>query len=142
MATDTFKFTNSWREDMGKTANLGSDTFKLVLSNTAPTTATAVYADITEIANGYGYTTGGLTLAGVTYVQTAGVAKFNATDLVVTASGGSIGPFRYGAIIDDTVASPVKPVVGWVDYGSALTLATGDTLTFDFSASNGIYQVT
>src|ERR1700720_2827204 len=41
-----------------KVHNLGSDTLKVMLSNTLPTSANAVKADITEISAGNGYSAG------------------------------------------------------------------------------------
>lgn len=137
----TFNLTNVFKEDIGKNIDLESDTLKWVLTTVAPTAATTVYGDLSgEVANGNGYTTGGLALASVTYTQTLGTATLAAADQVITASGGSMGAFRYPVLIDDTVASPVKPVIGWLDYGSALTLAAGESLTLDIGAS-GILQV-
>ena len=46
----------------GSDIDLDSDTFKAVLSNSAPSAANnTVLTDITQIANGNGYTTGGVT---------------------------------------------------------------------------------
>ena len=52
--------------------NFESNTFKVYLSNTAPTAANSVKADITEIANGNGYTTGGQTVTISSSSQTGG----------------------------------------------------------------------
>jgi hypothetical protein len=62
--------------------------------------------------------------------------------VVFTASGGSIGPFRYAVLYDDTPTSPADPLVSWWDYGSSITLASGETFTVDFDATNGIFQIT
>ena len=47
----------------------------------------------------------------------------------MTASG-AVGPFRYVAIYNDTAAN--DELICWYDYGSAVTLASGDTFTLDF----------
>jgi hypothetical protein len=57
------------------------------------------------------------------------------TDIVITATGGSVGPFRYVVLYNDTQTSPVDPLMGNWDYGSALTLASGESFTIDFGAS-------
>jgi hypothetical protein len=77
-------------------------------------------------------------MAGKSYTETAGVGTFIATDLVITASGGSIGPFRYAVFYNNTAAS--DNLIGYLDYGSSITLADTETLTLDFTTS--IFTVT
>ena len=115
--------------------------FKVMLSNSAPNAAThAVRADSTEIGAGNGYTSGG-TATTITTSETTGTAKVVGTDVVFTASGGSIGPFRYAILYNDTPTSPADPLVGWWDYGSAVTLADTETFTVDFDPSAGIFTL-
>ena len=112
--------------------------FKVMLTNTAPTAANAVKADITELGAGNGYTAGGVSVGTITGSQTSGTFKFvGGTDPVVTASG-AVGPFRYVVLYNDTPTSPAKPLIGWWDYGSAVTLASGETFTVDLDQTNGI----
>jgi hypothetical protein len=63
------------------------------------------------------------------------------TNVVWTASVGNIGPFQYIVLYNTTSTTPLKPLIGWWDYGSALTLngANGDSLTVKFNggASSG-----
>ena len=129
----TFNKSNAWAENMVESANLGSDTFKVFLTNTAPTSSgTSVLADVNEIS----YTNcSSRTLTTASSSQTSGTYSLVLNDLVLTASGGSVGPFRYVGIYDDTPTSPADPVVGWYDYGSSITLADGETLTIDFGAN-------
>ena len=63
------------------------------------------------------------------------------TDITLTSSGGSTGPFQYVYIFDDTTTAPIDALIGFYDYGSALTLNDGDSLTVDFSAANGVLQI-
>lgn len=143
----TYSKANDWADYLGEDVDLASDTLKAVLSNTAPASEASnplsdgngVLSNITQIAAGNGYTTGGLTLAGVTYVQTGGVGKLDATDLVIAASGGAMATWRYVYVIDDTVAA--KPVIGVWDVGSAVSLGDGDSRTLVWDG-NGLMSVT
>jgi hypothetical protein len=115
--------------------NLNSDTLKDMLSNTAPVATNALLSDITEIAAGNGYTAGGTAVGSTAYSQTSGTATLSGANVVFTASGGTIGPFRYVVNYDSTPTSPLKPLIGWWDYGSNITLASGETFTVDHSAN-------
>lgn len=136
------KFQN-FVQDLGRGVhNLNSNTLKVLLTNSAPNAAThTVKADLTEISAGNGYSAGGPTLSGVGYSQTSGTGKLMASDNVITATGGSIGPFRYAVLYNDTPTSPADPLVGYWDYGSSISLADGESLTVDLDATNGILQI-
>ena len=115
--------------------------FKVALTNTAPTAANTVLANITEITAGTGYTAGGISGGTVTGAQSAGTFKFTlGTDPVWTATG-SMGPLRYAVLYNDTPTSPLKPLIGWWDYGSSITLATGETFTVDLDQTNGVLTI-
>lgn len=118
--------------------NLGSDTLKVALCNTAPTASNGLLGDLTEISNGNGYTTGGTGATISSSAQTSGTYKLTLADVTFTASGGSIGPFRYAVLYDATTTSPLKPLIGYWDYGSSITIASGSTFTVDFDASTGV----
>ena len=124
-----------------KVHDLSTDTFKIQLLATAPDGALdAVEADLPpDLATANGYTSGGVSAGTATgSVQTGGVYKLDIADLVITASGGSIGPFRYIVLINDTPASPLDPLIGYYDYGSSITLLDTETLTIDFDGTNGV----
>lgn len=112
-------------------------TFKVALTNSAPVNTNTVLANITQISNGNGYTTGG-TATSMSTSTSSGTAKVTGTDVVFTASGGSVGPFRYAVLYNDTPSSPADPLMAWWDYGSSVTLADTETFTVDFDATNGI----
>lgn len=132
----TFNKFNSFVEAVGrKVHNLNADTLKVILTNSAPVATNAVLTDITQIANGNGYTTGGSTAASPSYAQTSGTAKLLATDVLFTATG-AMGPFRYAVLYNSTATN--GELIGWWDYGSAITLASGDTFLVDFDGTNGI----
>lgn len=108
---------------------------KVYLSNTAPNAAThAVKADIAEISAGNGYTAGGSSISN-SWSETSGTAALTGTDVVWTASGGPIGPFRYVILYNDTPTNPADPLIGWWDYGSSITLASGESFTVDFGTN-------
>lgn len=141
----TFTLFDEFKKYLGDgTIDLDSHTFKWMLTNTAPSVANnTVKADITEISAGNGYTAGGQALDSVTWSETGsgtGIFRFTAADEVFTASGGSIGPFRYVVLYDDTPSSPADPLVGYLDYGSEATLTSGNTFTVDVGA-NGIFEL-
>lgn len=129
-------------EDLAKKVhNLDADAISIYLTNATPDAAAdAVKADLAEISTGSGYT-GPVALTGLDTEQTTGTAKMVADDVTVTASGGSVGPFRYVVLFNDTPSSPLDPLIGWWDYGSSITLADGESFTIDFSASNGLLQL-
>jgi 1-deoxy-D-xylulose 5-phosphate reductoisomerase len=77
------------------------------------------------------------------YTQTSGVGKLSGNDVVFTASGGSIANFRYAVLYNATAGSASnRPLIGWADYGSTVTVASGETFTVDFDGTNGILTVT
>jgi hypothetical protein len=133
----TFNKFNSFVEALAeKTHNLGSDTIKIALTDSAPSAANTVLADITQVANGNGYVTGGTQATQSSSAQTSGTYKLVLADVVFTASGGSVGPFRYAVAYNDTATS--DELIGYWDYGSSITLADTETFTVDFSPTNGV----
>lgn len=117
--------------------DFSSDTFKVALSNTAPSASgDAVIGDITQIAAGNGYTTGGLTLATTSATQTGGTFTYVTTsDLTWTAAGGSMAAFQYYVLYSSTN----NKLIGWWDRGASLTLSTGQAAIFK-SAAATLYQ--
>jgi hypothetical protein len=122
-------------EDLAEKAhNLQSDTFKVALTNTAPTASQTTWntTDHPVPAAGNGYTSGGNTLTVSASSQTAGAYTMVVSDSTFQASGGSIGPFRYAVMYNST--NGAKAMLWW-DYGSSITLADTETLLFDVGAS-------
>ncbi len=140
----TFTKFNPFVEYLGESVfNFNSDTFKVMLCNTAPVAANGVKADLTEISAANGYSAGGNAATVSSWGQTSGTAKLVLADPTKwTATGGSIGPFRYAVLYDDTPSSPADPLIGFWDYGSAITLNVGEEFTVDFDATNGVFQIT
>lgn len=134
---------NQFVEDVAeKVHNLGADAFKVMLTNTAPVATNSVKADLTEIGAGNGYTAGGNAAAGSSSAQSSGTYKLVLADPATwTAAGGTIGPFRYVVLYNDTPTSPADPLVGWWDYGSSITLQIGETFTADLDGTNGVLTI-
>ena len=138
----TFNKIQDYVEQLNKGVHIwSSHTFKAMLTNSAPVATNTIAANLTDISAGNGYTAGGMTLDTVTLSETTGTAKVTIADEVLTASGGSIGPFRYVAIYNDTATSPADALVCWYDYGSSITLASGESFTIDFDGTNGLWQL-
>lgn len=122
-----------------KVHNLGADTLKVVLTNVAPVATNTVLTDITQIANGNGYTTGGATATLTSSSQTSGTYKLVLADVTWTASGGSIAEFRYAVLYNDTATN--DELIGYYDYGAAITITSGNSFTVDFSAASGVLTI-
>lgn len=127
---------NQFVEDIAeKVHNLGSDQLTIALCNSAPVATNSVLADISQIS----YTN--LSARNVTTsssVQTSGTYKLTCADLTLTASG-AVAPFRYVVLYNSTTAS--GNLIGYYDYGSSVTLASGDTFTIDFDQVNGVLTI-
>jgi len=124
-----------------KKHNLGSDTLKVLLTNTAPSLSNTQKSDISgELSTANGYTAGGATVTVTSSAQSSGLYTLIATDVTWTASGGSIGPFRYAVFYNDTATN--DELIGYLDYGYSVTVASGQTFTLDFDAVSGLYFAT
>ena len=122
--------------------NLASNQLVVALSNTAPgaestpptgDATTCVLANVSQI-NYTGLSSRSVTTS--TSAQTSGTYRLTLADLTLTSSG-TVGPFRYIYLYNDTPTSPADPLIGYFDYGSALTLSNGESLTIDFDQSSG-----
>lgn len=136
----TFNKFNSFVEAVAeKVHNLGSDQLKVALTNTAPVAGNSVLANLTSVlptTNLSGATPFNITTS--SSAQTGGTYKLTLADLVLTATG-AVGPFRYIAIYNDTATN--DELIGWYDYGSSISLSSGDTFTIDFDVSNGVLTI-
>ena len=142
----TFQVVDEWYNNQSTPStkpDLDSDTFKAVLTNSAPTKAgSQVLADITQIAATGGYAA--VTLSGVTFAETGagtGIWQFTSSAFSWTASGADFATARYIVIYDDTPTSPADPLVGYLDYGTTFVVTNGNSFTVTPGA-NGIYRAT
>ena len=142
----TFTKLNGFVEHLAeKVHNLGSDTLTVALSNTAPgseatpptgSTAACILANVTQIA----YTNcSARAITTSASAQSSGTYKLTLTDLTLTASGGTVGPFRYVYIYNDTATN--DELIAYYDYGSSITLNSGETFLIDFDGTNGFLQI-
>ena len=126
-------------EKMVEGGNMGSDTWQVILSNTAPVVATdTTAASATELGTSGGYTAGGNNCVVSSSVSTAGVYKLTLADPTAWTGSGAGFTFRYAILYNLTQTQ----CWGYWDYGSSQLVALGETLTVDLSAANGVFTVT
>jgi len=124
-----------------KVHNLGSDTLKVLLTNTAPSLSDTQKSDISgELSTANGYVSNGQTITITSSAQSSGLYTLIASDVSWSASGGSIGPFRYAVVYNDTATN--DELIGYIDYGYSITVASGQTFTIDFDQTSGLYYAT
>lgn len=127
------KFDTFTENLLEKVHDIDLDTIKIYLTNATPNATThTVKADIAEIAGGNGYSAGGHD-AQLSTSRSGGTTSVLGVDIVITASGGSIGPFRYAILYNDTPVAPADPLISYFDYGSSIAVAAGETFTVDFN---------
>jgi hypothetical protein len=135
----TYNKFNSFAENTPeKVHNLGADSLKVMLTNSAPVATNTVYANLTDLATAGGYTAGGTAPSITSSAQTSGTYKLVLADVIFTATTG-FGPFRYAVLYNDTATN--KELIAWWDYGSAVTLLALETFTVDFDATNGVLTI-
>jgi len=110
-----------------------TNVLKVMLTDVAPVVTNTVFANITEIAAGNGYTAGGAALVSPTGTLIGLQEVLASNQVVFTASGGAIAQFRYAVLYDSTPTSPLKPLIGWWDYGSEFIVADTANFTITFA---------
>lgn len=105
------------------------NTFKIALTNTAPDQSWITIGTVTQITQANGYTTGGYPTSIQTISEASGTTTVQGTQVVYTASGGAVGPFRYVILYNSTS----NGLIAYWDYGSAITLQDGETFTVKFN---------
>jgi hypothetical protein len=120
-----------------KKHNLASDTLRVLLTANAPNVAWETRSQITgQLATGGGYTLNGDVLPFTSSTQTSGTYKLVTGDITWTGSGAGFGPFRYAVVYNDTATN--DELIGFFDYGSSISVQTGETFVFDCDPSTGL----
>jgi hypothetical protein len=134
---------NQFVEDLcEKVHKLDTDTLKVMLVDSpAPVATNSVKANLTEITAQNGYAAGGLQVVQSSSLQTSGTYKLIVADPTFTATGGSFGPFRYAILYNDTPTSPLKPLIAWWDYGTSITITSGNSFTVDLDQAGGVFTL-
>ena len=110
-------------ENLLEGINAGSDSWAIKLC----TAVNQAAGTITEVANGNGYTTGGVALTISSATQSGGTYTLTFTTPASptwTASGAGFS-VQYVALVDTTQSVNV----GYWDYGSSQAVAAGETFT-------------
>ena len=117
-------------EDLAeKKHNLASDTLKAAFSNATNEPDAAADVKLADITTIDATNLGDLSLSVSSSSQTAGTYKLVVADKTLTATG-AVPAFRYVIIYNDAATN--KELICFFDYGSEVTLASGDTFKLDF----------
>lgn len=122
-----------------KKHNLGADELKIFLCAAAnpPLATNAVLTDLTEID--YTYCSSRVT-SRISSAQVSGVYRLILNGLLLTATGGSFGPFRYYGLYNNTATN--KDLIGFYDYGVDLTFSAGESFFIGFDGALGVLSNT
>jgi hypothetical protein len=121
-----------------KVHHLGTDTLRVILSNDAPSLTWTQLSNVTgQLSTANGYTQNNKQVSQTSSSSSTGLYTLIVSDVTWTASGGSIGPFRYAIIYNDTATN--DELIGYIDYGYSVTVASGQTFTIDFDQTSGLY---
>jgi hypothetical protein len=139
MPTSAYTKYTSGAEALAESINAGTAAWKVALVNTVNLADTSFTPGTTDLATGGGYTQGGEAAATSSSTNVAGVYKLVLADPATwTGSAGGFGPFRYAILYDSTTNIPV----GHWDYGSSISVGTGETFTVELSAADGVFTIT
>jgi hypothetical protein len=135
MATSTWNKFDDFSEQLIRGVHdFDANTFKvaLVKNTDTPVATDTVLADITQVDNGNGYTTGGVTTT-ITIEVSGATTTVKGTQVQWTGSSTGFGPFRYAVLYNDSTTSPTDALIAWFDYGSEITVGSGETFTLKFN---------
>ena len=127
-------------EKMLEAGNMGTDSWAVILSNSAPNVATATNAaSVSELSTAGGYTAGGNSCAVTSATSSGGIYKLILANPAIWTASGAGFTFRYAHLYNATLAQ----VIGYWDYGSSIALngTNGDTFAVQLDAVNGVFTV-
>ena len=141
---DTYVKFRDFVEQLGLVAhNLNTDTHRVALVPAAntPVNTNTILSNITQIANGNGYTTLGED-AQNTWAEATGTATLTATAITWTSSGAGMAAFQHCVYYANQSTVLVNPLICfWSRAAGALTLAVGETFTIKFNSLTGAQTV-
>jgi hypothetical protein len=117
------------------------DALWVCLTATLPVNTNTILSNITQLPAGNGYTVNGALATTSSSSQTTGTFKIVCANVTFTAAGGTVGPLRYAVLYNTIQTVPLKPLIAWWDYGSAITLNDTETFTVAFDQTNGVFQL-
>lgn len=116
--------------------------FVHLITNPMPTRSTNVMSELTQIANGNGYSTAGVSLSrnstDFPTIEENDVLNYvmvTVRDLIWTASGGPIPADQNGAraiiLCDDNATVANREVLAWEPFGGPVVVTSGQPLTVE-----------
>lgn len=128
---DWVLFDSFMEAEAEKVHNLGSDTLKVALTNTAPSvSADTQLSDITQITAAGAYAPATLTIS--SSAQSGGTYTLSHAALTFTPSGAAFDSARYWVLYNDTATN--DELIGYLDY--ATSYAAPDGIPWTLNAGN------
>ncbi len=148
MAATAWKFYNDAKKKIGDgTIDLDAGIWKMQLHTSASNASTATLSIATsinnEIATAGGYADGGKTIASVVWTAAGNPSsvKWDASDLVFTASGANLSIIKFAVIHNSVGAVTSGHLLVWSRLSSSeFSVTSGNTLTIQFAAA-GIFTL-
>jgi len=147
MAASPWAFYNIAKKRIGNgDILLDAGIWKVVLSGSASNASLATLSKTSQITDELavqgGYVAGGRTLSTVAWTIAGGSVKFDACDLIFTASGANLSDIKYAVIHTSVGAVTSGYLLCWSKLSTAqFTVTTGNTLTIQMAAA-GIFTLT
>jgi hypothetical protein len=141
MAASAWEVYNEAKKFIGAGTLILSTAKRISLHTSASNASTktlSIYSELTnEVGSGNGYSSSGKSLATVAWTQgaSAGQYKFDADDVVWTATGGSIANIKFAVISNVSGGASGKLLCKSRLTSSQFTLSSGNTLTLQMNAS-------